>query len=348
MLLLLEYTHPDLNLGIDFVNWVEETLNPDLFNDIKVFLDNYPQSEDALNYIEFISELVLEDNDIKVVRASEYYDLILENPNVITESCSDLDDWSDLASFVPPSTVLDKIESLGEGWRLQGFEMPTAAPRINLDYFSVSISQMPINPETNQQWGHEEFFQYFRTNINDFIDKEASEFNTSEEDIWLSDNPVPAVLSIDIQGPDNGSVVCAQSESCCWIFSTVKAPLLPGYDGYHPVSGNRQFGYFIDVFGNMEIYTKGADRFFSPTTSPFVNTGGTLQLFAYLAENVAFAGADNLWKSFQEEMNEFINSPENGGQSEIIEHTVKRPKVGNALKELLKQEEVIDFIPCGN
>lgn len=225
----------------------------------------------------------------------------------------------------------------------------TAAPSINLDYFTTTITQMPINPNTGQPWSPDAFFQHLRKNINDFVDTNNSEFIpiAGDEQLWLSNNPVPAAIHINIFGPDNGSVICAQSEACCWIFSTVKAPLHPDFDCFHPVSGNRQFGYTLHSDGSMEIYTRGVDRFFSPTAGPFSSSYALEELAGYLLEKAAFTGADALWDSFQNGIKDYVSNPARGGQAQINTPVKNRPNAGEALKQLLKQGTPITHVPCG-
>ena len=67
-----------------------------------------------------------------------------------------------------------------------------------------------------------------------------------------------------------------------WVFTTIKSP----WDGTHPVSGNRLFGYEIDSDNNMILYTRGVDR----VNLPFFNYLDTLN-------NPAYKGADKLWES---------------------------------------------------
>jgi len=223
-----------------------------------------------------------------------------------------------------------------------------------LDYFSTTITQMPIDPNTGEEWDPAELFEHIRTNINEFVDTQNSEFSPilADETKWFSENPVSAVVSIDIDilkltdyFGDDGSVICSQYESCCWIFSTVQAPAFPATeDGYHPVSGNRKFGYEVLPNGNMEIYTKGADRYFYPPSG----SGGVAEIVGYLFEKAAFFGADDLWQSFQKGINDFANNPLNGGQANINVPVKNRPKVQDGLKILLNQNYPLNFIPCGN
>jgi hypothetical protein len=244
------------------------------------------------------------------------------------------------------------LHELGEGWRLQPLQTPSSAPRLNLDYFSITIDQIPINPMTGLSWTPEELFSHIRKNINDFVDVNLSEFlpfSSFDQELWLSNNPVRSIISIDIQGPDNGSVICGQSENCCWIFSTIKAPMLPGFDGFHPVSGNRQFGYKLLSNGSLEIYTKGVDRFLFPTLpggDPFAVRID--KLVGYLAEGVAFNGADNLWFSFMEGIKIFVEQPNYQGNANINSPIKHRPDVFQQFVEIFRSNNPITKVPCAN
>ena len=116
-------------------------------------------------------------------------------------------------------------------------------------------------------------------------------------------------------------------------------------DGFHPVSGNRQFGYFVNGEGNMEIYTRGADRFYVPSSSNGEPNFGTL--LGYMLEDFAYAGADNLWKSLQERINNYVNAPQRGGMAVKKEPVIRRPPFQEAILVLLKQEAPIEVVPCG-
>jgi hypothetical protein len=183
---------------------------------------------DATNFFNRIELMKISEPLIRNDRAWELYFILESDPDALVECGdppSDISDWSELASFIPPENVLKRLEEMGEGWRLQGFLTPTAAPRINLDYFSTTITQMPINPTTNEPWVPDELFQHIRQNINDFVDTNNSEFTPIEgdESKWLSDNPTNTIISIDIKAPteylgDDGSVICAQSKHAVGYF----------------------------------------------------------------------------------------------------------------------------------
>jgi len=314
--------------------------------------------EGKVAYVNLTFKVLKTDNAYKPERFTDLFNILstVSANDLLSDCGDDLTPWMDLANFVPPQNVLDKLVQLGEGWRLQSFLEPTAAPSINMDYFSTTITQMPINPETGQQWSPDDLFHHLRTNINDFVDTDNSTFTPiqGDESLWLSDNPVSAVITINIDLPlgfpgDDGSVICAQNESCCWIFSTVKAPHFPiTSDGLHPVSGNRQFGYLINSDGHMEIYTRGVDRFLVPTAGYFSSSYQAEKLAGYLLEKLAFNGADDLWESFQQRISEFAKDPQNGGSALINIPIKKRPKANNELKNALKSYQAINYIPCEN
>lgn len=331
------------------------------FTLLKNFLLNCGnQSGDCAAYIEVIQELRDDDPAIRWDRSLELYDLLEGNPDALIDCIdppADIADWNEIAFFVPPQAALDRLDDLGEGWRLQSFLEPTSAPRVNLDYFSVTISDMPINPATGQDWEPEALFQHIRRNIAEFVDPNLGEyqpFSTYDEQIWNSTNPadaVPAVFSINISllpnvPGDDGSVICGKSISNFWYFSCVKAPMFPIHsDGYHPVSGHRKFGYIIHANGDMEIFTQGADRFFYPFAGGPANP--TAPLVGYLAETIAFNAADNYWKSFQDRVNTFVNTTLDGGTANINEPVKVRPVVREYFKNILNSNSEIE-IPCGN
>ena len=96
-----------------------------------------------------------------------------------------------------------------------------------------------------------------------------------------------------------------------------------------PFSGHRQWGLTTLPNGKKAFYTKGVDRYFFPPVN-----GQGHAILAYLFEKVAFDGADDLWSSFQDKIEEYVNN--HGGTAIKSNPIVKRPKVGTALKALFK------------
>ncbi|MEQ8703350.1 MAG: hypothetical protein RIC19_05500 [Phaeodactylibacter sp.] len=331
------------------------------------FCSEHHAHPDAGPYAKVIFDLKNEDYQVKYERGEELFEELLNNPSFFV-NCGDppnaISDWSDLASFVPPQNVLDKIEAQGEGWDLQRITQYSGAPSINLDYFSVLITEMPFkSASTTEKWEPQELFNYFRKNINEFVDNSNSEFHPLsflDEALWLSDNPLETIISIDIKTPildvsalgDDGSVICSQyQEGCCWIFSTLEAPNFPldsDLDGYHPVSGNRQFGFIVDSNGHMTIYTKGADRLFWPINSQFGPPNNVLasKTISYVLEKIGFSGADALWSSMVQGVANFVNTPGWGGSAEVQFPIIKRPEYPGDVYQLLLQDYPIDNVSC--
>jgi hypothetical protein len=335
-----------------FLNCNFKNCEKDITMPIINFLNAEQNSEEAWEYAEFIIDMINEDNEYKGQRFIELYDLMEEDPDFLVRDCfngpgPDVEFWSELASFVPDQSVRDKIISLGPGWKLQPLITPTNAPSINLDHFGVEISQFPfINGINGPRFSPVELLEHIRKNLNDFHSQFLTSFEPipDDQELWNSSNAKGAVISIDIF-PDDGSVICSQHEGCCWIFSTLTAPLWPyGQDATHPVSGNRQFGIKPLSNGNYEFFIKGVDRYFVPFdfTNPARNS--SIKLVAYIMEKIAFMGADNLWNSVQDEVISYIT--QKGGNASKGSTFKKRPKFQDAINMILKQNYPITHVPC--
>lgn len=111
---------------------------------------------------------------------------------------------------------------------------------------------------------------------------------------------------------------------------TIEAP----YDDSHPVSGTREFGIEQMPNGSYNIYVRGVDRF----TSAIQEVAVYIMTFGD-----PFAFADNLWESFQENTEEFIN--QNGGTSTIIAADPYRPD-WNKVNDVLQGERSINDLGC--
>src|SRR5262249_6332040 len=111
-----------------------------------------------------------------------------------------------------------------------------------------------------------QFLTYWRQHFNDFLDTDIGEtapYGDSDETRWPSDSPLGSIVHWDMKAfwgdagkLDDGSVLLGSASPQRWIFSTVWTP----DDEWHPVSGNREFGYVEDADGGYTFYTRGADR----------------------------------------------------------------------------------------
>ncbi|MEB2787369.1 hypothetical protein, partial [Algoriphagus persicinus] len=253
-------------------------------------------------------------------------DLLYDKPFALLDSdipCSLIMQWLEIAKFTPGQGIIDKLNTYTASYPDHGDytvsdvaniqQIDNALSKaVNMDYFAVTVSTLPV--VNGSTLGPQQFLNYIRTNINSFTDQSLSTFSPlqwgsiNDTNLWNSGNPYGAVINIDIQGPENGSVVTSLSSPTRWIFTTIRDPKY----GHHPVSGNREFGYSVNSNGSYTFYTKGVDRL----------TGG-LETFAQAAAGIPFTSADNLWKSFQNKLRDFVN--QNGGSASKIDPVILRP-----------------------
>jgi hypothetical protein len=112
-----------------------------------------------------------------------------------------------------------------------------------------------------------------------------------------------------------------------WVFTTVEDKFIGG-DGYHPVSGNRMFGYTIEN-GKYIYFTKGSD-----------NAWASISVISTL---ISYNGGAALWEDFQEKVCAFVN--QHGGICSV--ETPDRRKPSEYLVvALLKGNIPITKIPC--
>jgi hypothetical protein len=156
---------------------------------------------------------------------------------------------------------------------------------------------------------------------------------------WTGDSPIGSTFTINMF--DDGSVMTTDfNEGENWTFSTLNAPgWLEGdsYDGFHPVSGNRQFGLTQNSDGSYTFYTSGVDRL----------TGWWHVLGPGYA--IAFDEAEQLWKCFLDQIKIFVEGL-GGSVSDNYNCPNVRPDL-ETLQELLKKgcggdAESIEEFPC--
>jgi N-acetyl-anhydromuramyl-L-alanine amidase AmpD len=199
-------------------------------------------------------------------------------------------DYIDLFKWSPAQSLVRDIEA--RGFSVQSLD--AAAGDLNLDFYKVRITSFPSG------WDAPRLLTQFIRDINSFLDSGNTSF-APYDDIdaqkLASANPLGTVFELNIFGPDNAAIVISDVKPQFYAVTTIHTPRT----GDHPVSGHRQFGYFV-VDGVTTFYTRGADR----ATLGFPGT-----------ETLIFAGAEKLWESFQTKLAAFVN--DNGGTAEILE-----------------------------
>lgn len=235
-----------------------------------------------------------------------------------------LAEWCDLFRHRPSPAVLAELAN--RGMSLQ--DIQTAYGAVNVDYYPIEITRMPL--QNGVPMTPEQLQEAIRSDPNRFLDRNLTNFrpyDTSRDPTqWTSSNPVGTVFGIDMGpnrflgvptgGVDDGSVVASSVSSDRWIFTTIWAR----DDGYHPVSGNREFGFSDPGAGNGPVvfYTRGVDRL-STRADAVVGFGSSLFARAGLTdrwrEGVAFDTADQNWRAYQDRVAAYVN--DRGGAATV-------------------------------
>ena len=329
-------------------SWLNQPENADIKNDVIDYLEN-SVNPDGLQSTE---SCYPEESVDKVLLLKNLISELDNNPNLLIDiPCSQLPQWIQIAQYNLPQSVLDKVSNLQiqnstavPNWDIQTLYGAEGAI-VNMDFFPVTISQFPTNPVTDLPYTPEEFYNFFRLNINLFTQASGVNFYPStitgvnESLIWNSDTPLDAILSINMD-PDSGSVICSNYSENNWYFTTLTTPWAfswsqDDYDGYHPVSGNREFGYYQSTTGNYVFFVRGVDR---------INRAAVFTI----ANNTPwwdspFSGADEKWNAMQENLKNYIET--NGGAAVINTDNIYRPN-WNDIKDVLNGIKPLSDLGC--
>jgi hypothetical protein len=334
---------------------------------LKFLIDNNNSTESG-SYIEAIIDLKSSNGNIRADRAVELFNTIINNPDILIENCTqnhafiELNDYSDLFNHTIPNSCDQYLSQLGAGFENQPIGNGSSAT-VNLDYYGVEITEIPDwdndgNPDSQEKL-LEMIKEHFTTlasgsylNFTPSCPLVGSAdvewqfnpyFGSTTTNKWLSNDPVTSIFLIDASATgsaiastfaDDGAVIVSQSNSCCWIFSTIQTPLSLS----QPLSGNRQFGLRINSNNNVEFYTRAADRARLPLLPHIINSQW---------KNCAVADYFNIgeetWKNLQRQVKDFIIVE--GGSSSISTTEAVRLDYFE-LYEKLQSTTPIQDVPC--
>ena len=134
---------------------------------------------------------------------------------------------------------------------------------------------------------------------------------------------------------DDGAVIVSDFTTNDWTISTI----MTANNGTQPFSGNRQWGWIINQNGNLEFFTRAVDV---ANISILLNIGANTEC----QQETYYDIAEATWENLQQEIADWINSPEsNGGQATIIPKTAIRVDK-EKIEELLTSTETINQINC--
>lgn len=274
---------------------------------------------------------------------------LVTNSLALLKPCPGLTDaWRPLIGYTPPSSVIARLNNLtaeekgqvllfsptepvniqGDTWQIQAIQNASGIA-INLDYFSVIVTQLPSQYSTP-----EALLNGMRLNFNNYINTYLSSFSPNpllpgESDRWASQNPLGTIMSISIPG-NSGSVITSAYDDHHWVFSTIHDPL----NNNHPVSGNREFGFTPLGNGSYNFYIRGVDRI----DNKYVESLGSLT-----NPPLPFLAADALWQSWQNGFASSITS--NGGKATTQQPTMNRPN-WTAVLTALRTHRPLSTVPC--
>lgn len=320
------------DIKIEVIQYLEDSVNHD---ELQSTESCYPQEE--VDKVVFLRNLITELNN---------------NPNLLLDiPCNQLPNWLQIAQYNLPQSVLDKVSNLQSqnsgavpNWDIQSL-YGAQGTIVNMDFFPVTISQFPTNPNTNLPYTPQEFYNFFRLNLNLFTQSAGVSFQPStitgvnESVIWNSNNPINSILSINMQ-PDSGSVICSNYTNNYWYFTTLTTPWAfswsqDDYDGFHPVSGHREFGYYQTVNGNYVFFVRGVDRI----------QRAAVFTIAQMNPNwdSPFTPADQKWNAMQENLKNYVEA--HGGVATINMDNIYRPN-WNDIKDVLNGIKPLSDLGC--
>ncbi len=219
--------------------------------------------------------------------------------NPLAAKLDALRDWTKLLLLKVSDDVQRTLSA--RKMRIQYAHNESYSNDLNIDLYPVRIDRFPTHRGTPMTPAM--LIKHIRLNINSLLDTSLSKFapySAADAAQWVTDNPVGAVIRIDIP-VDNGAVVVSSATPTGWTFTTVDAPAT----GTHPVSGHRTF--FIGNRGGVHYFVvKGLDMTSSGIAGLGLPVGG----------EYGYSQAHKLWSSLQKGVTDFINSSGGAAKAE--------------------------------
>ena len=334
-------------LSEEMLNWLQN--NRFDSSAISNYLKNVGCDDSAKDFIEDAIEAMMGNPDLTFedyIR-ERVEELLEDRPFALIDvPCSELEKWQALALHTPPASVINRVHAIDNqhttyftDYSIQTLEN-AQGHLVNMDHFQVEIEQFPTNPSTNLPYTPEEFLTYIRLNINTLVDNDWAffepvvyqdgSFSIDDTELWNSNNPLTALLTIDIP-IDQGTVIVSDYSASNFTFITLETP----WDSEHPVSGVRDFGFVQNPDGTYSFYTRAVDRMADGLDYAVANSS--------IPNDAAFFGSDALWTSFQDKLEAFVNF--NGGQAVAYDRDTFRPK-WEKIRKVLRGEVSIDELDC--
>ncbi|GEM_PF-1494445 len=229
---------------------------------------------------------------------------VFENPQfdnyTLAERLEKVGDWVSLLLFKVPEEITAKLRA--RKMYVQYAHNESYSNDLNTDFYRLKIDKFPtVNGVVLNAVS---LIKYIRLTINQLVNTAYCDFHpydaVTDKPVWESDNPVNAVLKLDILGPDNAAVVVSLARPNGWRFTTIHAP----DTGDHPVSGHREFFIGKDSrTGGVYFVIKGLDMMSTGVAGLGLPVGG----------RIGFGITDALWRSMRQKIINFINA--NGGSA---------------------------------
>ncbi len=322
--------------------------------------------EKITDFIEILEDVP----NAKLERYFELLDLIEDDPWVLIQDCAeqnglDASNYLDLYDQTIPQECSDRLFNLGVEWHHQPITDGNV-PLANIDYYGVEVTNYPDFNNDGDSDSEAEIYQAFREKFIDVASGELQDFQfscdipfnstdtgdmswefiplTTQDGIdFISNDPIASILLIEADAvgilptiaEDDGAVIVSDFTANDWTISTI----MTANNGTQPFSGNRQWGWIINQNGNFEFFTRAVDV---ANISILLNIGANTEC----QQETYYDVAEATWENMQQEIVDWINSPEsNGGQASIIPKTAIRVDK-EKIEELLTSNETIDQINC--